>query len=467
MSYNPTRREFLKDMGVLGAGISLTPTLSSGLASMEQLDDGWKPAPLNRPAWVKTVDKPTTEIDWAKMARYDERNTCRAGFVKYVGQERLDKLTKIQTENLAAFLKQNKPGYTLKDVALQAAVGQGAGAQSFLGPTDVTTPDKRGVPQWTGTPEEAAQIVTAAMRHIGAATVGFVQLDTATTEKLIYANDPDGKEMVIADVDQPAENDKQRIIPKKARWVIAYTVQMSQETMKLNPTVLGALTTNLTYTLNRSIQLRVQMFLKSLGYMGMGEASTNALGIAPAFGVLAGLGELSRYNRLLTPEYGPNVRVFKLVTDLPLAPTKPIDAGLLAFCKACKKCAEACPSKALSFDDEPSWNVKGGWNNAGHRAFFEDSVKCRSYWYEVGTNCGICFAVCPFATKNQAFLHQLRNVLSSYVPGYGGFAKTVDDLLYGHPGITGKPTKDPAAWWKLDLPEYGIDTTQGHRDGYA
>ena len=72
--------------------------------------------------------------------------------------------------------------------------------------------------------------------------------------------------------------------------------------------------------------------------------------------------------------------------------------------------------------------------------------------------------MCPFATNEKAFLHQIRNVMSSYVPGYGAFAKAVDDLIYGHPGISGKPTKDPEAWWKLDLPEYGIDTTQGHRD---
>jgi reductive dehalogenase len=464
MPENLTRREFLKDLGVLGAGVTLAPASVVAMSDLGDWDRDQTPV-LSRPAWVKTVDKPTVEVDWDKVQRFDETNTCRAGFVKYVGKERLDKLTQIQTENLDRFLKQNKPGYTLKDVALQAAAGQGAGAQSFLGPIkDVLTPEKRGVPKWTGSPEDAAQMVTAAMRHLGAATVGFVELDPKTTEKLIYSVDPDGKEMVIADVDQPAEEEKRRIIPKKARWVIVYTVQMSQETLKRAPTVLGAQTTSLTYTLNRSIQLRLQTFLLSLGYMALGESSTNALGIAPAFAVMAGLGELSRYNRLLTPEYGPMVRVFKLVTDLPLAPTKPIDAGLFAFCKVCKKCADACPSKALSFDTEPTWQVRGGWNNPGHKAFFEDSVKCRSYWYEVGTNCGICFAACPFATKDKAVLHQIRNVMTSTAPGLGGIARTLDDILYGAPDASGKPIKEPNSWWSLDLPEYGINTTQGHRD---
>jgi epoxyqueuosine reductase len=320
------------------------------------------------------------------------------------------------------------------------------------------------VSKWTGTPEDAAQMVTAAMRHLGAATVGFLQLDPNTTEKLIYGVDPDGKELVFADVDQPAETDKQRIIPRKARWVIVYTVQMSLETLKRAPTVVGAQTTNLTYTRNRNIQLRTQTFLRALGYMALGEASTNALGIAPALGVMAGLGELSRYNRLLTPEYGSMIRVFKMITDLPLAPTKPINAGIMEFCKACKICAEACPSKALSMADEPTWQVQGGWNNPGHKAFFENSPRCREQWSQVGTNCGICFAVCPYASKNRALVHQIAYSLISGVPATNSIVKLMHDITYGSPDPNGKPVKDPNEWWKLDLPDYGIDTTQGHKD---
>ncbi|MBI4789194.1 MAG: reductive dehalogenase [Chloroflexi bacterium] len=465
MADNLTRREFLKDLGLLGAGVTLAPGEIVGSSIIDWDDE--KTAGVKRPAWVKTVGNPTTEIDWGKMKRYDERLTLRHE-PQYIPKERYDKLVALQAENLSKFLKANKAGYTLRDVALQAAVGNGKSPTSFiLDPKGVTTPEKRGVARWTGTPEDAAQMVTAAMRHMGAATIGYVPLETETTEKLIYGIDPDGKENLITDVDMPAENDKQRIIPKKARWVIVFTVQMSQETLKRAPVVLGAQTTNLTYTRAANIQVRLQYFLMSLGYMALAGATTNSLGIAPAFGVMGGLGELSRYNRLITPEYGPMVRVFRIVTDLPLAPSKPIDAGLNAFCKACKKCAEACPSKALSFETEPTWDVKGGWNNSGHKAWYEDSVKCRNYWFEVGTNCGICFAVCPFASKNLAFMNSFRNAMASNVPVFDGVLKTLDDVLYGNPGVSGVPQKDITSWWKLDLPEYGIDSTQGHRDGYA
>ncbi len=462
MSMNLTRRELLKDLGLLGAGITLAPASIVGNTVFDW-DNEQTPA-LSRPSWVRTADKPTMEIDWEKMQRYSEWRTTRGSFVEYVGKERDDRLTKLQTENLDRWLKQNKPGYTLKDRALGVATGQGSGAQGFLPPKDATTPEKLGVPKWTGSPEDAARMVTAAMRHLGAGTIGFVQLDTNTTEKLIYAQDPDKKEMKIADVDLPSEDDKTRVIPKKARWVIAWTIPMSQETMKTAPTVLCQLTTGLTYTLNRSLQLRLQYFLAGLGYLGLGEASTNALGISPAFGTMAGLGEMSRLNRLMTPEWGPITRVFKMVTDLPLAPTKPINAGMFEFCKVCKKCADFCPSKALSFDTEPTWQVRGPWNNPGHKAFFEDSTKCRAYWRQVGTNCGLCFTACPFGTKNHAFFHEFRNALASATPVFDGALKAVDDWINPGPANPelGNPFKDPEAWWRrTDLPIFGINTSSG------
>lgn len=350
MPENLTRREFIKDLGKLGAAAAVAPLVAGG----ETMDS--KPFSLGRPNWIKEIDEPLTEVDWPNVSRYNERHTTRRGFNLYVEQDRIDQLGELSNKLLEDNLKNDVPGYTLKDRALQRAARGGGASRTFMIDMEKAQgPDTWGVPKWTGTPEEASQLVTAAMRHMGAATVGFVELETDTTEKLIYSVDPDGKELRIEDVEMPEETEDYRVIPKKARYCIVYTVQMSEETLSRAPTVLGSLTTSLTYTRSQNIQERTQYFLHGLGYLGLAESSTNALGISPALGVMAGLGELSRYNRLLTPEYGPMVRVFKVLTDLPLAPTKPIDAGLYKYCHKCKKCADACPGKAISFDDEPSW----------------------------------------------------------------------------------------------------------------
>jgi ferredoxin len=126
----------------------------------------------------------------------------------------------------------------------------------------------------------------------------------------------------------------------------------------------------------------------------------------------------------------------------------------MEFCKHCKKCAEACPSGALSFDSEPTWEIKGPWNNPGHKAFFEDSLKCRKGQKEfTGTNCGICFAVCPFAKKDKAWVHEWVKLGTAKAPFLDTFFRSMDDAFgYG-------AQKSNEDWWDLDLPELGIDTT--------
>jgi epoxyqueuosine reductase len=409
---------------------------------------------LPRPWWVRTAVEPTIEIDWDRMQRFDARNTVRGpGLLKYFDPDELTHLSKIAADNARQRILDNVPGYTLKDQALRAAQQSGnSDRRCFLGSEQAPTPESRGVPPWTGTPEEAARILRVAMRHFGAATVGLVELNERT-RKLIYSHDPDGKRLVFEEVERAYETDGLRVIPSKAKWVIVYTVQMSSETLKRAPTVTAAQTTSLAYDRGLQIQIKTQEFLRGLGYQCLGEATLNGLGIAPAFAVMAGLGEMSRANRLITPEFGPMVRIFKLITDLPVAIDKPINAGIMEFCWHCKKCAEACPAGALSFDDEPTWGPRGDWNSPGHRAYFEDSVKCYTYWQEeASSNCGICFAVCPFSKKDKAWIHHWVKGSIALFPVLDGFLRSMDDAFsYG-------AKKDPEEWWRLNLPEYGIDT---------
>jgi len=461
-----TRRDFLRAMG-LGVGAAAVTAAASPLSNTSLTanpsfnarsfaDAAGRP---NRPWWVKVVDEPTIEIDWDRMKRYNEgykpelgTGTVRGGgFAAYVGKEKSDELSAKSAALLKDGATNNVPGYTLKDQSLVAANSVRM-PMNFIGPQTAKTPDERGVPKWTGTPEEGSRIIRATLRHMGAATVGFVELNEKT-KKLIYSFDPDGKEIIFANAAEPSETETQRIIPNSVKSVIVYTIQMSEETMKRSPTPLAQQTTMLAYKRHTVIQGSMQDFLRSMGYIGLGSASINALAIAPAFGVLAGLGEMSRLNRMITPEFGPMVRVFVILTDMPVAFDKPIDAGIMEFCKRCKKCAEACAAGALSFEDEPTWETRGPWNNPGHKAYFEDSTKCMTQWREVGTNCGICFGVCPFAKKDKAWIHDWVKATASTAPALDGFMRSMDDAFgYGS-------QKDCEEWWTLDLPEYGTDSS--------
>ena len=460
MPENLTRREFFKEMGVLGTAAATGPFL---LGADEKLPSN------KRPGWIKEIDKPTVEIDWEVMKRHDASIT---GFNPKFYGDKLDKLKEIDKTNEQSRLEKGTPGWDLKAHAVAAGWGHGFANLSlaesqFIGPEGRFNPEDRGVSKWKGTPEEAAELVTAAMRYYGASSVGFVKLEPGTTEKLLYANDGDRKIIEYSSAhSEPTETETHRYLPQDCRTAIVFTVQMSRELWRRAPTELGGSVSSMGYEIGGLVQARTQMFLKTLGYQAPGEYRRNALGTAPGMAVVAGLGEMARYNRLITPEYGPVVRVFKLLTNLDIAPTKPIDAGLMNFCRTCKKCAEMCPSKALSMDEEPSWETTGEWNNPGIKAWYDDGVKCRSYWYEVGTGCGICFAYCPFSEKNLAGLHKLQGWAAGNLPVLNSTLRTLDDFLYTPNWETlGQPMKDPEDWYKLDMPEYGIDTTRGKIHG--
>lgn len=406
-----------------------------------------------RPWWVRSVEEPTIEINWEIKKRFDATDSISgagANLEKYIGaQEKqllLDRAKRLELERM----QEGAVGFSFLEHVLEGATRFDIqGNATILGP-QVITPAERGMPEWEGTREEAARILRVAMRQFGAAQVGFVYLDE-NTRKLIHAVDRDGKRIEFEEVDRAYETEEKRVIPNKAKWVIAYTLRLSVESMKHAPSMLSSIATMSGYSRSRYIQNHTQAFISGLGYQCIGQVVSNGFGASPAFSVLAGHGEMSRTNRLVTPEYGPMVQTYFMITDLPLATDKPIDAGIMEFCKVCKKCAEACPSGALSREDEPSWEPRGGWGNPGHRAYFEDSVACVSYWKEIGSNCSICFSVCPFSKRDKAWVHSWVKAGISVAPIFDGFFRSMDDAMsYGS-------QKNVEEWWHLDLPEFGLD----------
>ena len=94
---------------------------------------------------------------------------------------------------------------------------------------------------------------------------------------------------------------------------------------------------------------------------------------------------------------------------------------------------------------------RGPWNNPGHEAWFEDSVKCFSYTNTLNTTCMICFSVCPFSKKNHAAIHGLVKATIATTGVLDGVIRSVDDA-FGYGG-----QKNPDEWWDLDLPPFGLD----------
>ena len=105
--------------------------------------------------------------------------------------------------------------------------------------------------------------------------------------------------------------------------------------------------------------------------------------------VLAGLGEVGLSNLLITPQYGPRVRLVSIITEVPLEPDPPYEKTLCrAHRKECgKACVTCCPVEALSLD---------GRINKDRCLRYQEQIMP---WSAVELRCGMCLGVCPIGKR--------------------------------------------------------------------
>jgi len=141
------------------------------------------------------------------------------GLRKALGPDQYELVFRIGAQNRIKWLKENRPGFTLRDIALNNA--NHWADLSFIGPQTSITPEALGVPPWEGTPEENARMVRAFLRLHGASQVVFAELESNTTEKLIYSYDTGpaplvrGPKLVFTDSDNPLEDETPALSPAK------------------------------------------------------------------------------------------------------------------------------------------------------------------------------------------------------------------------------------------------------------
>ena len=111
--------------------------------------------------------------------------------------------------------------------------------------------------------------------------------------------------------------------------------------------------------------------------------------------VRAGLGWIGRNCLLVTPEYGPAVRISTLLTDAPLDCARTF---IEPRCGECRACVDACPAHALSGKM---------WTPPSDREELVNAERCLRKQLELMKSrtglefdlCGRCFAVCPYTKK--------------------------------------------------------------------
>jgi hypothetical protein len=224
-------------------------------------------------------------------------------------------------------------------------------------------------------PGEMKREVKQTAQAFGADLVGITRRD----ERWIYSHDLDGNPVKI---------------PDPFQTVIVMAIAMDAEGIIKSPAFAASFATGIGYSKMAFCISCLAEFIRYLGFDAIPMGNDTALSIPLA--IDAGLGELGRNGLLITPRYGPCVRICKVYTTLPLAPDKPVAFGVKEFCRSCSKCADACEADAIQKETEPSFETTSPSNNRGICRWAVDHDRCYEFWIENAGDCSNCIAACPF-----------------------------------------------------------------------
>jgi epoxyqueuosine reductase len=111
---------------------------------------------------------------------------------------------------------------------------------------------------------------------------------------------------------------------------------------------------------------------------------------------MAGLGWQGKSLLLVTPEFGPRVRLVTVLTDLPLDPDGPIRNR----CGTCQECTKACPAGAIK-----NVRTESRYETREQAVALEKChalVKTFAARPGIGARiCGVCVRACPWGKKKR------------------------------------------------------------------
>jgi reductive dehalogenase len=262
-------------------------------------------------------------------------------------------------------------------------------------------------------PAKLTMFVKKAAVHFGANLVGIAPLD----RRWIYSNS----------YNTETKQHKALHIPEEYKFVIVKAYGSGYDMRKYFPTYIN------TWSSVGQRQMLGSAFLASV-IQGLGfktiDSSFDDIGLAIPHAMQAGLGQLGRMGMLITPQFGANVRLGQIITDMPLIPDQPIDFGVTEFCNACKKCAETCPSHSITRAPRSTEPITIS-SVANELKWQFNAETCHINGYK--KPCQICISVCPFTKPNTAFHRTVRWFVDN-VRWADPFYVKMDNLLgYGKP----------------------------------
>ncbi|MCH7695843.1 MAG: 4Fe-4S dicluster domain-containing protein [Proteobacteria bacterium] len=176
------------------------------------------------------------------------------------------------------------------------------------------------------------------------------------------------------------------------RYAICIGVPMRREEMLHVPHARAGQEVQRCYGEVGGVAIELAEYIRSIGWPAYAYGdprSTDILQIPLA--IRAGLGQLGKHGSIICKEYGSNVRLSTVATNIPLALDKPIDIGVDDLCIGCRRCTMDCPPNAIT--DKKQW-VRGEYR------WYVDFDKCVPY-FTATYGCAICIEVCPWSEPDR------------------------------------------------------------------
>jgi len=413
-----SRRDFMKGMGLAGAGIAglgATAPVFQDLDDVISYDDNAK---VNSgslfPWWVKErpFNDPTIEVDWNVLDYKKGVGNMNPDFVNLLwkgAQATFYKENETKRrQRWAEGAKTNKNGWTYKDIAFGSGLttarsilrtvipleGWASEKDPLMSQThgEYVTPEIYGAPPYKGDPDTNLRMIRSLLRFLGITRVGVVAIDS-TTKKLF------DNYVQFADVDYARQSNTSlptlensslvpvKLFPNKVKYAIVWPIRQNATIAKLAQVreedgifkgfapITGKMGVYGGYAGEPVVATQLTHCLNWLGFEAvwdrrLGRDLSGMNVCTTAWGILGGNAELGRFGCGTSPLFGNLMRRNCVIfTDLELRPTPPIDAGIAKFCDTCKICADRCPSGSISTSSKRSWDVNIFKENRGGRTW--------------------------------------------------------------------------------------------------
>ncbi|MDD2665913.1 MAG: reductive dehalogenase [Methanocellales archaeon] len=362
-------------------------TFSTLGALRVHVDSEHQPTPTSiresegRPTYINKVDKPTyDDFVVETIEQFDQKNEVfsRSVWDEEYKKRRAEAPLRVISDDMAE----------LEGNAFQTSgwyVHRKAGPSGNAGPGGLKYKD---LYDWNiavskvklpvSDPAKMSERIKYVAKSLGADLVGICELN----QRWVYSHYYDRNTQEHVELNAPY------------KYAIVIAIEMKWEDIKKSPGWEASAATGVGYSKMAFIAPSLAAYINGLGYPAI--PAGNDLGQSIPLAIDAGLGELGRLGLLITPEFGPRVRLCKVLTDLPLKPDKPIEFRIQRFCESCVLCAKSCPMGAIKFGERTTEPTSIS-NRTGLLRWPVDVVKCHIFWQMNRTSCANCIAACPWS----------------------------------------------------------------------